>query len=179
MTQLLLVSVVLLGAFSRLIPHPPNFTPVPAMALFAGFILLERRLAGILVISTMVISDWFLGFYDARLMICVYGSMVVLVALGSRIPSQFKVTHVLGGAVMAAVIFFLATNAGMWAFGTIYKHNFTGLLNCYANGIPFFKYTVSSNLIFSSLFFGCYAFVRSTLMVPGTINSATISSASE
>jgi hypothetical protein len=56
-------------------------------------------------------------------------------------------------------LFFLVTNFGWWATGSIYEPTFAGLVQCYAQGLPFFKNTLLGDLFFAVLLFGGYAVV--------------------
>jgi len=55
----ILAVLIALGVAGRLLPHPPNFTPMAAIALFAGFIFVKRYIAIIAVIVTMLLCDYF------------------------------------------------------------------------------------------------------------------------
>ena len=52
------------GAAMRLACHElPNFAPVAAMALFAGYFFRSALVAACVPLTVMAISDWFLGGY--------------------------------------------------------------------------------------------------------------------
>ena len=145
--------IILFLAFSRLIPHPPNFTPLGAMALLAGAHFKDIRIALIIPMIAMLISDAIIGFHSA--MIFVYATVAIII-LGSYwfIKSCTLFTMSIG-AVLSAVIFFLTTNFGAWLSHDMYAHTLTGLQQAYVAGIPFFKNTFISNLLFTAV--GFYA----------------------
>lgn len=109
------LSLILTGAILRFFPHPPNFTPIAAIALFGG-VYLSRKLAFILPVGAMVISDIFIGYYQISLMAFVYGSFLITVLLGFWLKNHKKWYNVGGSAILSAVLFFLITNFAVWAF---------------------------------------------------------------
>jgi len=161
-TQFLtLTAIILTAAFSRLIPHPPNVTPVLAMALFGGAYLENRRLAFLIPFAAMLASDIILGFH--RTMPFVYLAFAVTVFLGLWIkqkPGSFRtLTAALGGSFF----FFCFTNFGVWVFGhgtQSYPMTFAGLLACYSAAIPFFRSMLVGNLVYTLIFFGGFALLR-------------------
>jgi hypothetical protein len=153
------VLLVLIGASMRLIPHPPNFAPIAAIALFAG-VYLSKRTALILPIAAMVISDIFIGYYEISLMAVVYGSFLLCVLLGFWLKKNKKWYTIGGSAILGAVLFFLITNFAVWALTPWYAKTLAGLIQCYFMALPFFKNTLLGNLFYASVFFGSYELVR-------------------
>ena len=149
------VLLVLIGVGSRLLPHPPNFTPITAIALFAGFYL-SKRTAFVLPIAAMLISDIFIGYYQFSLMAVVYGSFLLCVFLGFWLKKNKKWYTIGGSALLGAVLFFLITNFAVWAFTPWYAKTFAGLIQSYFMALPFFKNTLLGNLFYVSVFFGIY-----------------------
>ncbi|MBC8101141.1 MAG: hypothetical protein H7Z41_00955, partial [Cytophagales bacterium] len=74
--------LIVLAALSRLLPHPPNFTPVAAMALFGAAMLPDKRLALLAPLAALLLSDLFLGFYGWEGMASVYGATLLVGLLG-------------------------------------------------------------------------------------------------
>jgi len=146
---------VVIGAGFRLLPHPPNFTPIAAIALFGG-VYLSRRNALLLPILAMVISDIFIGYYSAGLMIFVYGSFLLCVILGFWLKKHKKWQTVLGSSLLAAFIFFFLTNFAVWIFTPWYAKSINGLVQCYLMALPFFRNTLVGNLFYVTVFFGAY-----------------------
>ncbi len=153
----LIISLVLiiLGGASRLLPHAWNFTPLMAIALFAG-VYLGRRYALLITILAMLGGDLFIGFYDWKLMLVVYGSLALAALLGQVIKKHKSAETVLAGSIVAGVIFFLLTNWAVWQFSSWYAHTPAGLLQCYTLALPFFRNTLLGNLFYSAVLFGAY-----------------------
>ncbi len=153
----LLLAVAVAG---RLMPHPPNFTPIAGAALLAGFAMRSRLLAAVLPIAAMAASDYVVGFYKLPIMIVVYASFCLPVLFGRRLPRRFAPVRLAGCSLAASVIFFLTTNTAVWAFGSLYAKDWSGLMESYAAGVPFFGYTVLGDLVWSFGLFGTYAVLR-------------------
>ena len=99
----------------------------------------------------MLISDFFIGFHS--LMWAVYLSFSLTVFLGIYMKNN-NFIKIIKNSIFSAFIFFLITNFSVWIAGDFYAKNFDGLILCYIMGIPFFKYTLLSSLIFSLSLFG-------------------------
>ena len=147
---------MLLAALSRLIPHPPNFTPLIAIALFSGFYVADKVLIYGLPIATMLISDLFLGFYSIS--IFVYLSFLLISFFGtfSKNPGAVKIVSAI---LLGSVSFFIITNFGVWVLGG-YPRNLAGLSSCYTEAIPFFKNTLMGSFFYSTIMILCYLFCR-------------------
>lgn len=146
---------ILLGISLRLLPHPPNFAPIGAIALFGG-VYFSRKIALLLPIAAMIISDIFLGFYEIKLMIFVYGSFLLGVLLGFWLKKDKKWYTILGGSLFFSFIFFFLTNFAVWAFTSWYAKTFSGLIQCYLMALPFFKNSLLGDLFYVAIFFGIY-----------------------
>jgi hypothetical protein len=55
--------LILIGISLRFLPHPPNFSPIIAIALFGG-VYFSKRIALILPTLIILISDIFIGYYE-------------------------------------------------------------------------------------------------------------------
>lgn len=150
---------LLAGIGLRLIPHAPNFTPIAAMALF-GAVYLPKKIAIILPLIAMFVSDIFIGFYEPKIMIAVYGSFVLCAIIGFWLKNHKKWYNVLGGSVLASLIFFFATNFAVWAFTPWYAKTFSGIIQCYFLALPFLRNTLLGDIFFASVFFGAYELSR-------------------
>jgi hypothetical protein len=150
-----LAGMIFLAAASRLIPHPPNFTPLAAMALFGGAYISDKRLAFALPLAALFLSDTVLGFYHG--MIWVYGSFALIVCLGLPLQSRRRLRPIAGAALAGSVLFFALTNFGVWASGSMYPRTLGGLGACYVAAIPFFQNTIAGDLIYTALLFGGFA----------------------
>ena len=149
--------LVLVTVFARFLPHPPNFSPVLAAALFAGTIFSNRTLAYLLPLVAIFVSDLFLGFYDG--ISFVYFSYVMIVAMGALVRPPRVATVVLG-SLGASLVFFVMSNLGVWLFSGLYEGNSAGLVQCFASAIPFFHATLVSTMVSSVVIFAIYARVR-------------------
>jgi hypothetical protein len=152
-----LVAVVVVG---RLMPHWPNFTPVAASALFAGFFFRNRLLAAAVPVVAMLISDRLIGGYETRVMIAVYASLLAPVLFGALLQRRFSAIALVGSSLTASVLFFLTTNFAVWNSGHWYAHTAHGLMLCYTAGLPFFRYTLGGDLFFSAALFGAFALLK-------------------
>lgn len=148
----------------------PNFAPVAGLALFAGYYFRNTLLAIAVPLSVMIISDrFFMGGYDGGMMIAVYASLTLPVAMqwmirrnadfrSNRLRSIVRTTATVFGCSMAAsLLFFVTTNLAVWMFSELYPTNWFGLTTCFTQAIPFFRYTFAGDLIFSTALFGSYA----------------------
>jgi hypothetical protein len=152
---LLALAMVALAAALRIAPHPWNFTPVGAMALFSGAVIRNRRLAFFFPILTLFAGDIFIGFH--KLMPVVYGSFFVSVAIGFWLRDHRSVGRISLATLLGATQFFLVTNFAVWAFGLSYPRNGAGLLTCYVAAIPFFWNTLAGDAAYALFFFGAFA----------------------
>lgn len=145
--------LVVIGVAARLLPHAPNVTPLTAIALFAATYL-GIRYAGMVLLATMVVSDLWIGAYSPGVMASVYGSLIIAAAIGLLVKKNVNVLTAGAGALGASVIFFIITNAAVWAFTPMYAHNFAGLMQSYTMAIPFFKNSLMGDLGYTAVLFG-------------------------
>jgi len=142
---LLPILVIVALSFSRLIPHPSNFTPILAVGIFSGFYFKNFILSFFIVISSMFLGDLYLGFHNT--MFFTYTSLSVAVLIGVFIKN-FKTKEILFSGLASSVCFFIITNFGVWAVSGMYEINFAGLLQSYTMAIPFFHNTLISTFIY-------------------------------
>ena len=152
---LLALALIVLAAALRIAPHPWNFTPVGAMALFAGAVLRDRRLAFLFPLLALFAGDLFVGFY--KLMFVVYASFFVNVAIGLWLRDHRTIARISLATLLGAIQFFLVTNFAVWQFLSGFPHTASGLLACYIAGIPFFWNTLAGDAFYATLLFGGYA----------------------
>lgn len=150
---------VVAAAFLRLLPHAPNFAPIGAMALFSGTYL-DKKTAFAVPLLAMVASDFFIGFDSISSRLTVYGSFVLITLLGLWLKNRRTASNIVLATLSASVLFFIVTNFGVWAFGTLYPRTIEGLVACYAAAIPFFRNTLASDLFYVGIFFGGYELVK-------------------
>ena len=155
---LILTGMIFIAAFVRLIPHPPNFAPVAAMALFGGAYFSKRWAAFLVPLVAMLVTDLILGFHAT--MWAVYFSFVLIVGIGMLMIKKKKVSNIFLASVSASVLFFVITNFGLWISTPYYVKTGAGLAACYTAAIPFFHYTLLGDLFFVALMFGSYELVK-------------------
>ena len=152
-----IAGLVLLLALSRLIPHPPNFTPLGAMAILAGAVAKDIRLGMLIPIAAMLISDALIGFHSSLLF--VYGAVIIMVLISRYLLSAYSVTKLAVTALIVSILFFLITNFGAWLSHDMYPRTLNGLWQAYVAGIPFFRNTVLSSLFFTAISFYALTFL--------------------
>ena len=141
------ISLILILAFSRLIPHPPNFTPIIATALMSGFLLKNKHLSLIVVLISMVISDLIIGFYSSYFF--VYFSLILIILIFSKFIKKVNFKNLFVLSISSSLLFFVVTNFGVWMMGDLYEKNLNGLALCYILAIPYFTNTLLSTIFFS------------------------------
>jgi len=152
---LLALGIIALAAALRIAPHPWNFTPVGAMALFSGAVIKNRRLAFVVPLLALFLGDIFIGFH--KLMPIVYASFLLSVAIGFWLRDRRTAGRISAATLFGAIQFFLVTNFAVWAFGLTYPSTSAGLVACYVAGIPFFWNTLAGDAVYAVLFFGTFA----------------------
>ena len=133
----------------RLIPHPPNFTPILAAGIFSGFYFRHFFLGLFIIILSMFIGDLYLGFHDT--MFFTYISLSIAVMFGLFIK-QLKFSGIIFSGLVSSICFFLITNFGAWITLDMYEKNFAGLMSSYTLAIPFFQNTLISTFLYLFLF---------------------------
>ena len=155
---LALLAAILTAAALRLIPHPPNFTPIGAMALFSGAYLGRKGLAFVAPLAAMLLSDAILGFHSG--MPFVYASVALIVLIGSLVASRITAMTVVGAALASSVLFYIVTNFGTWLVSGMYPLTGAGLAACYVAAIPFFQNTAVGDLFYCAVLFGGFALLE-------------------
>jgi len=150
--------MVFIAAFVRLLPHPPNFAPIAAMALFGGAYFNKRSLAFIVPLTAMFLTDAIIGFYSYGWI--VYISFALIVLIGIVMLRKVTIKNVILASLTASVSFFAITNFGVWALGTLYAKTTSGLMESYIAAIPFFQNSLIGDLFFSGVMFGVYELVK-------------------
>jgi len=153
-----LTLMVFVAAIVRILPHPPNFAPITAMALFSGAYFNKRIFAFAIPMIAMILTDAIIGFYSFALI--VYVSFALIVLLGIIMLKKVTVKNVVLATLTASLSFFAVTNFGVWALGTLYPKTFAGLMESYIAAIPFLHNSLLGDLFFSALMFGVYEFVK-------------------
>lgn len=169
---LVVIGMVVLAALSRLIPHPPNFTPIGALALFGAAHFRSHWAAFLVPLSAMFLSDLGLevitrlglssgwlsggaGFH--RGMPAVYGTIALIAAVGLLLRKRKTVLTVAAATFAASVLFFVITNFAVWTEGSMYPLTWDGLLICYTAAIPFFHWALLGDACYVTVLFGGFA----------------------
>jgi hypothetical protein len=156
--RIVIVSLILLAALSRLVPHLPNVSPITALALFGG-VYLDKKYAFLIPMAALLISDYFLGFYTG--LEWVYGSFLAIGCIGLWLRKHEGVLPTFGASLAGSLLFFLVTNFGVWFSSQVtYPHTLEGLGMCYTAAIPFFRNTLIGDLVYVGSMFGLFELVR-------------------
>jgi len=158
----MVVILILLAAATRLLPHAPNFSPVAAIAVFAGATL-GRRASWLVAFGALLLSDLVIGFYHPVSMFWNYSGYAACLLLGSAwLTRRRTVARLAGATVSSSLVFFALSNFGMWASG-YYPRTLAGFAQCYTAALPFLRPTVLSDALYTAALFGSLALVRSVL----------------
>lgn len=161
------LSLTVLGAVARLLPHPPNFAPVGATSLFSGA-RLPRWQAYLVPLVLMAATDPILSaFYGVRpytrYSLFIYASFLIAVWLGRRLRNTESIARIGAVTVLNSIQFYLITNFGSWLWFPGYPHTAAGLASCYIAAIPFFGWTLASDILYTGVLFGLYAWLSRTV----------------
>lgn len=145
--------ILILAVLSRFLPHPPNFTPILAIALFGGAIFKNKKIALAIPLVAVFMTDLVLGLHES--MIPVYLCLGLFMFMGMNLNKNNSKSIAIN-SIGAAIIFFIVTNFSVWVFGGMYTLDLSGFTLCYWNAIPFFTWSLVSTLLFSGILFGSY-----------------------
>jgi hypothetical protein len=158
-TRLIAIVIAIFAAAAlRLVPHPSNFSPIDAMALFSGAYLQRRGLAFAAPFGALLLSDVVLGFYPG--MEFVYASVAAIVLIGWAVAPHKSLVRIGLGTLGGSLLFFVVTNFGVWLGSGMYAHTMAGLAACYGAAVPFFQNTVAGDLAYAALLFGGFALLQ-------------------
>jgi hypothetical protein len=157
----LAIGLIVLAGLIRVVQNV-NFAPVGALSLFCG-----ARLRGwqayFVPLALMAVTDPFMGGYSVATPL-IYASFMVNVWIGTRLRKSENPVWIGSAAVAGSVQFFLLTNFAWLAGSSMYPHTLTGVINCYAAGLPFFGRTLASDLVYSGVLFGLHAVLSRTVV---------------
>lgn len=176
--NLIIITFLIAGlAISRLLPHPYNFSPVAALALFGGARFGNRPMAWLIPLLALWVSDLFLNFNYFGYFVpfykgafYTYFSFALIVFLGSRVLNRLTVKKLFITSISASLMFFILSNFGVWASGILYPMNGSGLAASYIAAIPFFRLTLAGDLIYSFAVFYGYALIQNHIPALRTID---------
>lgn len=144
------------GIITRFITHSPNFTPIIAIALFAG-VYADKRYAIIIPLALMVVTDIFLGFHEA--IAFTWGSVLLITVMGLNLRNQKSAKNIAIKSLFSAILFFVMTNFGVWLMSGWYEKSMAGLTECFVLAIPFFRNTLLSTAVYGVALFGIYELI--------------------
>ena len=143
------IGLILILAFARLIPHPPNFTPIIAVAILSSCFFRNIYLSIATLLVSMLLADAFIGFYKD--MLFVYISLLLIPIIFFKISSKINYKNLFIFGFVGSLIFYLISNFGVWLVGNLYSKDIDGLVECYYLAIPFFRNTLFSTIFYSYL----------------------------
>jgi hypothetical protein len=158
-----LFALVALAVVSRMLPHPPNFVFLGALGLFAGCHLRGASAVAVPLLALLV-SDLIgsyagllsTGIYPPIVIACVYAGIAASAVIGMQLRNRRTALRIATASLACSTGFFVLSNLGVWAAG-FYPTSLTGLVACYAAALPFFQYTVASDLLYTTITFGSLA----------------------
>ena len=158
-TRLITLSLIILAiAMFRLLPHPPNVSPVAAMALFGGAYFADRRVAFLVPFLALLLSDLLIGLHDT--MVYVYAGFGLTVMIGFWVRRHLNPASIAASVIASSVLFFLVTNFGAWLTSGLYPMSPDGLMQAYIAAIPFFQNSLLGNIVFTTVLFGGFALLQ-------------------
>ena len=137
--NVVIISLIFLAVITRLLPHPPNFTPITGIALFAVNRFSDKKLAFSLPLLCMIATDFFIGFHS--IVPFVYLSIIGISCIGYFSKKISSVT-----ILKSSLLFFIISNFGVWLVG--YPNSIAGFLACYTMALPFFVNTILGDFFF-------------------------------
>ena len=155
--ELLLVVFCVFAILMRLVPHPPNFTPITSLTIFGGVMFNKKWIGMLLPLLVMFISDLFLGF--SMITPWVYGSFLLISLISKNINTK--------NILMGSILFFIITNFGVWILG--YPKTWEGLFLCYTMAIPFFINSILGDLFFSNVLKYSFQFTEKKILKLNTM----------
>jgi hypothetical protein len=167
---LTLAVLIFIAVLSRLLPHPPNFSPIEAVALFGGAYFAKRHWALLVPLLAMFASDLLLGVFNRGIYwsyfasagyLLVYACIALSTLLGFGLRGKVSASRLLSYSLAGSLLFFVVTNFGVWMSDSMYPKTAAGLIATYVAGVPFFQWTVLGTLFYAAVLFGGFELLRS------------------
>ncbi len=182
---ILILSLLIIGILGRILPHPPNVTPIIAIALLAShafknkWIAISIPLVGMWISDLMINNYLYAGYYDQFVFfstgsLWIYGSILFIVLIGRILIKHIRIPTVLLSSLSASFSFFIITNFGVWFSSIMYPKSLFGLIECYTLAIPFFGNALIGDLIYSVVLFTSYSLVFSNRFELNTVGNTKI-----
>lgn len=150
--------------------RPLGFSPMIAMAIFGGAVIKDKKLAFLIPLLAMFVSDGLYqllyingvgnipGFYEGQVTnYILFGGLTVF----GFFIKNFNIKRIAIASLSAPTVYFLISNFWVWASssplsGLGRPKTFSGLMMCYSDGLPFYPWSIASTFIFSAIFFGSF-----------------------
>src|SRR5262249_18175044 len=161
--------MIAVAAAVRVAPHPWNFTPIGAMALFSGAVVRDRRVAFLFPLLALFLGGVFVGV--SKLMLVVYASFAVNIAIGLWLRDRRTVGRISLATLAGAIQFFLVTNFAVWAYFDTFPKTPVGLAACYLAALPLFWNTLAGDAAYAMLLFGGYALAERYFQVSEQVSA--------
>jgi hypothetical protein len=155
MQLITITAMTVIATASTLIPHPPNFTPIAAIALFAGAHFTNKRAAVAFPLAILLIRDLVIGLHS--LMPFTYACFALTVGLGFWLKRANSIPKTIAASLVGSTLFFLVTNFGVWLLLGTFPPTTAGLIDCYVAAIPYFRNTLAGDLLYVAIMFGTFA----------------------
>lgn len=173
--ELLALSLIIFSVLSRLFPHPPNFTPLTAIALFGAFSFRNKIISFLVPLIAMLLSDLIIGFHST--IWAVYLSFALIVFIGFLLRKSFSFGKLFLISSCSSFLFYIITNFAVWLTSGMYTRDLPGLIQCYVVGLPFYRTTpleffalsYIGDLSYSFIIFGAYFLAEKYLFFPKKI----------
>ncbi|MES2855756.1 MAG: DUF6580 family putative transport protein [Bdellovibrionota bacterium] len=168
-----LVAIILGAALLRLVPHPANFTPIAAMALFGAAHFKNKYVAVLAPLMALLLSDVVIGFHEQ--MPAVYLAFIAVSLLGFFfVREQKSVGRIAGASLVGSALFFIITNFAVWMQTAMYPKSGAGLMACYVAALPFLQNSIAGDLMFNGVLFGAaFALAKWFPNLPGRVPAKT------
>ena len=165
------ILLIVIASLYRIMPgRPLGFSPLIAMAVFGGAVIKDKKLAFLLPLLAMFVSDSLYqllymngigsvpGFYQGQVInYILFGGLTVF----GFFIKNFNIKRIAIASLSAPTAYFLISNFLVWASsspdaGWNRPKTFSGLMMCYTDGLPFYPWSVVSTFVFSAILFGSF-----------------------
>jgi hypothetical protein len=155
--------LALLTLALRFAPLPENFSAFGAFAMFCG-IFATRSARWWMPLAVLFVADCIghfsgiagMGFYNPLAMLLNYVGFASMSLVGmafAKLSAQSRGRVLLAlpvATIVGSACFFLISNFGAWLDPRMqYPQSLSGLLECYFAGLPFWRATLQSDLVFT------------------------------
>lgn len=151
--------LIFAAAMLRVVPHPANFAPMAAVALF-GAVYLNKKEALFIPLAAMAISDAVIGYDSLQSRLIVYSCFLAIGLIGLWVKNHKNFATIIGASLFGSTLFYLVTNLVFLYPATMYPHTLAGQITSYTNALPFFRNTLAGDLFYVAALFGAYALVK-------------------